>query len=157
MLIRLCYASTRIEHQNDLLQDFSDILTTARQFNAAQHIYGVLYYAEGHFFQCLEGEQQQLEQLFERIQQDPRHRDVFRFPDQILEHILFSEWSMKYVHKHSQISSLFKKLGFDVFLPHRLDEKTVQQFLALLLDLEQTILPEKSQRGYKNRGYSNFF
>ncbi len=64
---------------------------------------------------------------------------------------------MKYVHKHSQISSLFKKLGFDVFLPHRLDEKTVQQFLALLLDLEQTILPEKSQRGYKNRGYSNFF
>ncbi len=60
MLIGLCYASTRAEHQNDLLQEISDILATARQFNAAQHINGVLYYAEGHFFQCLEGEQQQL-------------------------------------------------------------------------------------------------
>ena len=35
MLIRLCYASTRAEHQNDLLQEISDILATARQFNAA--------------------------------------------------------------------------------------------------------------------------
>ena len=157
MMLQLCYASERIESEQELLQDLSDILATARKFNLQHQIHGVLYYSHGKFFQCLEGQAEVVESLFQSICRDPRHHNILRFADAMVEHSHFSEWSMKYVHKHSQISSLFKKLGFDVFLPHRLDEKTVQQFLALLLDLEQTILPEKSQRGYKNRGYSNFF
>ncbi len=65
---------------------------------------------------------------------------------------------MKYVHRHSQISSLFKKSSALMFFYHIVwMKRRYSNFSALLLDLEQTILPEKSQRGYKNRGYSNFF
>lgn len=62
MLIQLCYASERVEHLNsDLLEDLSNILTKSKLFNQEQQIFGVLYYANGFFFQCLEGEKSQVE------------------------------------------------------------------------------------------------
>jgi hypothetical protein len=56
MNIRLCYASSRHELIDDLIEDLSDILTVARDFNSKNDIFGVLYYANNAFFQCLEGE-----------------------------------------------------------------------------------------------------
>ena len=79
MKIRLCYSSTRVASDADLLQDLKDILTTSRAFNQQRHIHGVLYYSEGIFFQCLEGEREQLHALFDRIKQDPRHSDIHHF------------------------------------------------------------------------------
>ena len=51
MIIRLCYASIRHESSNDLIEDLNSILSTARNFNRKNEIYGVLYYANNHFFQ----------------------------------------------------------------------------------------------------------
>lgn len=56
MKIRLCYASTRKQSDNDLIEDLNDILNTARDFNSKNLVFGVLYYANNHFFQCIEGE-----------------------------------------------------------------------------------------------------
>ncbi len=50
MKIQLCYASTRNLQSEDLLQDLNDILTIARDFNSRHDICGVLYYADGSFF-----------------------------------------------------------------------------------------------------------
>ncbi|MFW2732183.1 BLUF domain-containing protein, partial [Acinetobacter baumannii] len=72
MNVRLCYASQRNEKNEDLLQDLRDILTEARDFNDLNGICGVLYYADNAFFQCLEGEQEVVERLFEKIQKDQR-------------------------------------------------------------------------------------
>lgn len=51
----------------DLLQDLRDILTEARDFNDLNQICGVLYYADNAFFQCLEGEREVVERLFEKF------------------------------------------------------------------------------------------
>lgn len=67
MNVRLCYASQRNEKNEDLLQDLRDILTEARDFNDLNGICGVLYYADNAFFQCLEGEQEVVERLFEKF------------------------------------------------------------------------------------------
>ncbi|WP_228139517.1 BLUF domain-containing protein, partial [Acinetobacter baumannii] len=67
MNVRLCYASQRNEKNEDLLQDLRDILTEARDFNDLNGICGVLYYADNAFFQCLEGEQEVVERLFEKM------------------------------------------------------------------------------------------
>lgn len=48
-MLQLCYASTRVETEQDLLQDLSDILAIARKFNYEHQIYGALYYAHGKF------------------------------------------------------------------------------------------------------------
>ncbi len=76
MNVRLCYASQRNEKNEDLLQDLRDILTEARDFNDLNGICGVLYYADNAFFQCLEGEQEVVERLFEKIQKDQRHYNI---------------------------------------------------------------------------------
>ncbi|WP_180005550.1 MULTISPECIES: BLUF domain-containing protein [unclassified Acinetobacter] len=156
-MIQLCYASTRVEQQFDLIQDLSDILVRARSFNTEKNIFGVLYYAEGRFFQCLQGEQAALEQLFQHIMQDTRHRDIVRYPDQTIDQIDFSKWSMKYVNRHSEIASLFQRFGHSSFQPNLLNTEQIQAFLTTLLRLENVEQPVKLDSGYKNRGYQHYF
>ncbi|WP_180103152.1 BLUF domain-containing protein [Acinetobacter sp. YH12126] len=156
-MIQLCYASTRVEQQFDLIQDLSDILVRARSFNTEKNIFGVLYYAEGRFFQCLQGEQAALEQLFQHIMQDTRHRDIVRYPDQTIDQIDFSKWSMKYVNRHSEIASLFQRFGHSSFQPDVLNLEQIQAFLTTLLRLENVEQPVKLDLGYKNRGYQHYF
>ncbi|WP_425919317.1 BLUF domain-containing protein [Acinetobacter sp. TSRC1-2] len=157
MLTQLCYASSRVEDGNDLLQDLSDILASARSFNQAHTIYGVLYYAEGIYFQCLEGEQNQVEMLFAQISKDARHNQIYRFPDHVIEQIHFKQWSMKYVNQHGKITNLFKRMGLDKFSPHQLDYQQINQFLDLLLKMKETGHSTKARVGIKNRGYQNYF
>ncbi|MCL6249258.1 BLUF domain-containing protein [Acinetobacter sp. ANC 4945] len=156
-MIQLCYASTRVEQQFDLIQDLSDILVRARSFNTEKRIFGVLYYAEGRFFQCLQGEQAALEQLFQHITQDTRHQDIVRYPDQSIDQIDFSKWSMKYVNRHSEIASLFQRFGHSSFQPDLLNTEQIQAFLTTLLRLENVEQPVKLDSGYKNRGYQHYF
>ena len=154
-MIQLCYASQRQELQHDLLQDLSDILGTARSFNQANDIHGVLYYAEGYFFQCLEGEAELLEKLYSKISRDPRHHLLQRFESTSIDQVHFKNWSMKYVNKHSAIANLFAKFGLKIFLPHQLNATQIPVFLEMLHKLENDT--PRQQVGYRNRGYQNFF
>ncbi|AYO56184.1 BLUF domain-containing protein [Acinetobacter wuhouensis] len=145
MFIRLCYVSTRVEHDKNLLEDLSDILSTARQFNQEHQIYGVLYYSEGVFFQCLEGQQAVLDDLYRRISNDQRHINLHRFPDQPLKQLYFSKWSMKYVKDSTKISRFFAKLGLEKFQPYQLNNENIQDFVNLLLKIDN------SEPAYKTR------
>ena len=158
MPIRLCYASTRIEGDHDLLDDLSDILAKARSFNEAHHIYGVLYYAQGVYFQCLEGEPEHVEALFLKIAQDPRHHQIYRFPDSNIDSIHFVEWSMKYVNQHGKVRKFFASRGLSQFLPHALGLEHLDDFLELLLKIHSTDqLKETRKKGLNHRGYQNIF
>lgn len=157
MFLQLCYASRRTEFQNDLLQDLSEILATARAFNYSQNIYGVLYYAEGIYFQCLEGEPEIVKSLFDNICKDSRHHDIHRFPDREIEKIHFSQWSMKYVNQHGKVAKFFEKRGFDHFVPHDLDAENVVNLIDLLFKLQDSDEHAKNKMGLNNRGYQNFF
>lgn len=140
MPIQLCYASTRVERDSDLLQDLKDILSVARDFNHAHQLYGVLYYSDGMYFQCLEGNKEILEVLFERIQQDRRHVNIHRFKDHEIDKIHFSKWSMKYVKNATRISRFFEKQGFQKFQPYQLNEQNMAEFLSLLVKIENANL-----------------
>lgn len=157
MMLQLCYASERIESEQELLQELSDILATARNFNQQHQIHGVLYYSHGKFFQCLEGQTEIVESLFLRISRDARHHNVLHFEDAFVEQSHFSEWSMKYVHKHSEISSLFSRLGFKQFEPHALQQSGISEFLKVLYRLEENQASLASPKGYKQRGYVPYF
>lgn len=136
MFSRLCYVSTRVEHDTDLLEDLSDILSTARSFNQKHQIYGVLYYSDGTYFQCLEGNKETIDGLYERIIQDKKHKNVYRFNDQIIEKIHFAKWSMKYVKDATKISRFFARLGLDKFQPYELNNENIGEFVDLLLKID---------------------
>lgn len=156
-MLQLCYASTRIETEQDLLQDLSDILAIARKFNYEHQIYGALYYAHGKFFQCLQGEPEIVEQLFQSISKDRRHQQVYRFADTTVEAPSFAEWSMKYVHKHSEIASFFSKLGHSTFQPHYLNQQNLEGLLEILYRVDENHQQLVSPQGYKQRGYVPYF
>lgn len=67
MLFQFCYTSKALSDPQSLLSDLRDILNEAHHFNYLNHIYGVLYFADGYFFQCLEGDQTTIMQLFEKL------------------------------------------------------------------------------------------
>ena len=52
------------------------LVTHARNFNSIHHITGVLFYDGKHFAQILEGAEKEVENLFDRIKVDTRHRQV---------------------------------------------------------------------------------
>ena len=151
MLIRLCYASMRQNHEN-LLQDLSDILTTSRHFNPNHEIYGVLYYANNSFFQCLEGEEERVYALVDKIRKDKRHYNLFCFEHTEIESVSFKKWSMKYVEKDQHVDIFFKTKNFEYFQPLSLKQDEVNDLVGILLNSQETHF-ESSNQGYKNRGY----
>lgn len=155
MLIRLCYASLRQNHE-DLLQDLSDILTKSRHFNIHHEIYGVLYYANSSFFQCLEGEQAIVYALLEKIKKDTRHHNLFCFEHTEINEIHFKKWSMKYVDKNQYVDHFFKTKNFDTFQPLSLKQSEINDLVTILLSSQETLFQSNGQ-DYKNRGYYPYF
>lgn len=152
MKIQLCYASTWSNINDDLLEDISNILVTSRVLNTETGITGVLYYSHGKFFQCLEGDQNKVNLLFEHISKDARHCKIKKYEESVIEENNFTGWSMKYVQKNSAIDSMFKNIGYKNFDPYIFDDKTLRKLLSVLYTAEATHKPNVIQ-GYKNRGY----
>ena len=151
-MLQLCYASTYINNDDNLIEDIRNILITARNFNQAHQINGVLYYAEGYFFQCLEGEKESIENLFKNITKDLRHTNVHRFEDQIIEQTNFKDWSIKYVQKNSDVKKYFSTIGIEKFNPHILEKNQLKDILKILYSANENS-PQLSHTGYLQRGY----
>jgi hypothetical protein len=72
------------------------LLVQARQFNAAHGLTGILLYGNDQFFQVLEGEAATVRRLYDRICQDPRHRNVTTYADKAISARSFPDWHMAY-------------------------------------------------------------
>lgn len=136
-MYQFCYASKSTSSKVDLLEDLTNILNEARDFNHRYQVTGVLYFADGYFFQCLEGECLTLKSLLlERLNKDPRHHDIKLFETKEIEYPSFPDWSMKYISKRSQIQQFCQDMGFNDFNPFAFQQHHVDALLEKL-SLEQ--------------------
>ncbi len=136
-MYQFCYASKSTSSKVDLLEDLTNILKEARDFNHRYQVTGVLYFADGYFFQCLEGECLTLKSLLlERLSKDPRHHDIKLFETKEIEYPSFPDWSMKYISKRSQIQQFCQDMGFNDFNPFAFQQHHVDALLEKL-SLEQ--------------------
>lgn len=77
--------------------DLEDIHRTARELNALDGITGLLVFNGTHFLQIIEGAQDAIEDLVQRLRRDPRHSG-FEIRDQhSIERRSFPDWSMELV------------------------------------------------------------
>ncbi|WP_151750549.1 BLUF domain-containing protein [Acinetobacter sp. TUM15131] len=155
MKIQLCYASSRQGQADDLIDDLSNILTIARDFNAKNNVFGVLYYANNSFFQCLEGEDFVVLPLFDHIKRDIRHTSIIEFDVKQIHKYSFKSWSMKYVQKSSKVDIYFSRLGHEEFLPSALTDQNLEGLLEALLNETQTHVRKKV--GLNQRGIHPYF
>ncbi len=72
------------------------MLLQARIFNRRNGITGCLLYHQGYFIQLMEGEKEQLDRLYDRIQEDARHTDVTTLWEGYSEDHLYRAWTMAY-------------------------------------------------------------
>lgn len=133
-MIQICYASRAISEQPQLLNDLRNILSEARDFNIRHSITGVLYYADGYFFQCLEGEVEDVEKLLAKLHSDSRHHQIKLFESRSILKASFSEWSMKFVGRNSRIQQYVQSLGYSHFHPYQLYQEDIYRLIDYLTE-----------------------
>ena|GEM_PF-5181611 len=72
------------------------LLEHARSFNLEHQVTGMLLYSEGHFVQVIEGAEEVVSALYERIRQDPWHHEIETVNEGPLPARRFAEWSMDF-------------------------------------------------------------
>jgi hypothetical protein len=110
----------------------SRILAKSRANNRRHGLTGVLYFGNGCFFQCLEGDETAIDTLYAKLQQDDRHRDLKLISRRTVERPLFKEWSMKYVPVDKEMAALLGRNGMPAFDPYRFDAAVTHDVIALL-------------------------
>ncbi|RZK36439.1 MAG: BLUF domain-containing protein [Hymenobacter sp.] len=81
---------------NMTLTTLTVLLMQARALNERKHITGALVYGDGQFMQIMEGEEDMIRDLYERVVRDPRHHDVRKLVDRSVAKRSFAQWSMAF-------------------------------------------------------------
>ena len=69
------------------------LLRQASSRNQALDVTSMLLYGQEQFLQVLERQQALVQNLYDHIQRDPRHRDVTTFADKQIAHRFFEGWA----------------------------------------------------------------
>lgn len=90
------YTLVYISSATDLFSEsqLDSLLIKSRENNSKLNITGILVYSEGNFIQAIEGKQEDLDFLFNKISLDPRHKSIFKLYQNPIPERMFSEWSM---------------------------------------------------------------
>jgi hypothetical protein len=95
MLVRALYVSRASGPQTGTVT--ARILSAAQAHNTAHGIGGVLCQGQGLYLQVLEGERAEVNRLYARILQDPRHQDVQLLSFEEISQRRYADWSMAHV------------------------------------------------------------
>lgn len=109
------------------------ILLQSRRNNGRNRLVGGLYFADGCFFQVLEGRQDQVEALYTRLQDDPRHQDLKVLDRRDIPRPAFQGWAMKHVPDAPEVRALMARHGRIGFEPYSFEPALVDAMVALLL------------------------
>jgi hypothetical protein len=77
-------------------QELADLLRISRRNNERDGITGLLLYHEGNFMQVLEGAENTVEAILEKLRSDPRHKGVLVLLKESIQARDFPTWSMGY-------------------------------------------------------------
>ena len=77
--------------------DLVAILNTSRDNNQSKNITGMLIYSDGTYIQVLEGEEQDVEEVYQKIIKDPRHKSIIKLADGQLTKRNFPDWTMGFI------------------------------------------------------------
>ncbi len=135
-LVIMAYVSN-IKHdlnfdQVRLNQMTTQILGQAHANNPCHGITGVLYYGNLHFFQCLEGKQSAVMDMYNKVKNDHRHTHVTPLITMTLKTRVFDSWSMKFIDSNKAIMNFFQQHGLASFAPEKLKKQELKSFIRLL-------------------------
>jgi len=101
-------------------EELLEMLASFRKQNAANNITGMLLYKDGYFQQLIEGSEEAVKFLYERICLDERHRGITTLIEGFEEERQFSDWSMGFCDLNSEEAA--KIPGYSQFLDTSLSD-----------------------------------
>jgi len=135
-LIQIIYISRSTFASSGLVRGIEPnvalILAKSRINNRRNGLVGVLYFGDGCFFQCLQGEEAAVDALYARLESDNRHTDLKLFSRKQISALSFADWSMKYVPIEADMTRLLVRSGFQKFDPYLFNDAMVQSVMSLL-------------------------
>ncbi len=93
-LYSMTYASTAVAPFDG--DDLARLLESSRVANIGTNLSGLLLYRGGRFLQVLEGPESAVRDAIDRIERDPRHRDVRVLVSEPIDERRFADWTMGY-------------------------------------------------------------
>lgn len=135
-LIQIVYISRSsfitATNSTEIEPNVARILAKSRVNNRKNGLVGVLYFGDGCFFQCLEGEDTQVDKLYSKLQQDPRHKDLKLISRKLINTLTFSNWAMKFVPLETKLNAELQAHGYTSFDPYKFDAAMTEKVLNLL-------------------------
>jgi hypothetical protein len=107
MLVRLLYVSRAVDPESG--RAIESILSAARQHNLQNGITGILCYGGGIFVQAIEGGRSAVNDLYNHIIKDPRHKDVELLHYEEITERRFGGWTMGQVNLSKLNTSIVLK------------------------------------------------
>ncbi len=91
-LISLIYASSANKMFSEA--ELVELLKISRENNKRLDITGMLLYKDGNFIQVIEGPEEAVNQLYQKILGDPRHTNIMMLGKQPIPERQFASWAM---------------------------------------------------------------
>ena len=93
-MIRVMYTSAATKNIDET--ELLEILEKSRVNNSKKNVTGLLIVKGRTFLQCLEGEQDDVMSIYEKISNDERHTNIIDLLEEDISERLFPNWSMGY-------------------------------------------------------------
>lgn len=147
-LVQIIYISRSTFESTDTINKIEPnivrILSKSRINNRKNGLVGVMYFGDGAFFQCLEGDEEAINNLFAKIEKDPRHKDIKLISRKYISELSFPNWSMKYALFDKKMGKYLKDNGYQTFDPYAFIPEMTEKILALLIDSPELSLELES-------------
>ncbi|KQC33015.1 hypothetical protein AAU57_06540 [Nonlabens sp. YIK11] len=108
------YSIAYISRANETLTDYEihEMLLSSERRNNLFGIKGILLFKDGNFLQVLEGDQNQIQELYDKICEDSRHSNIYEIFNTELRSPIFNEYNSKF----NLITSSFELASLKMFL-----------------------------------------
>ena len=147
-MIHLIYVSSAVQKMNE--EDLIHLLRQSRNRNQKRNITGMLLYADGNFLQLLEGETQDVEEIYEMIVKDERNRGHIVIEKESIQERDFVNWSMAFENLTDEKRKSVE--GYSGFLEGRLDAEQItansNEIVGLLYGFKKYLSPNQRTSAY---------
>ncbi len=135
MIYRLIYCSTATSRANT--EDMHKLIELSKQSNSQHDITGLFAYNSRFFLQSIEGARELVNELYARIQHDPRNQHVVLVKYAQVSERLWSGWSAKFLMPTKETTDLMRRYATQsLFNPYTMHPESAQQLLTELAHLD---------------------
>ena len=129
------FAISYVSTANDLgNKEIEEILYNSEDSNNKRDITGLLLYSEGNFFQIIEGEKEKIRDLYQKIQNDNRHRNLIKIFEKPIHKESFGGYKSDFISEDARYSiSRFKNYQHYIEVLDEPTKKAVSNILKAFI------------------------